>query len=62
MTSPLAGVAAINAIGFGVYGSTISRFRDKSAISSHFCAGALIVFHEGVLSNFQALCLVCVNL
>jgi solute carrier family 25 carnitine/acylcarnitine transporter 20/29 len=40
MTSPLAGIAAINAIGFGVYGNAISQFRDKKAISSHFYAGA----------------------
>lgn len=41
MSSPLAGVAAINAIVFGVYGNVQRRFTDPDALKSHFLAGAM---------------------
>ncbi|XP_067009757.1 mitochondrial basic amino acids transporter isoform X2 [Anabrus simplex] len=39
MSSPMVGVAFINAIVFGVYGNTQRRMNDPDALSSHFIAG-----------------------
>lgn len=39
ISSPLAGVAAINAIGFGVYGNVLRRLSDQDSISSVTMAG-----------------------
>ncbi|XP_076245466.1 mitochondrial basic amino acids transporter [Calliopsis andreniformis] len=41
MTSPMAGVAVVNAIVFGVYGQTQKQIPDSDRLSSHFIAGAL---------------------
>ena len=40
MSSPLMGVAAINAIVFGVYGNTQRHFTNPDSLTSHFLAGA----------------------
>ncbi len=40
MSSPLAGVAAINAITFGVYGNVLRRMEDPSSVTSVTMAGA----------------------
>ncbi|XP_014678232.1 PREDICTED: mitochondrial basic amino acids transporter-like [Priapulus caudatus] len=39
MSSPLASVAFINAIGFGIYGNMIRCFDDPDSLRSHFLAG-----------------------
>lgn len=39
MASPLAGVAAINAVGFGVYGNLLKRAEDPTSIHSVTMAG-----------------------
>lgn len=39
MASPLYGVAAMNAIGFGVYGNVIRRLNNPDSISSITTAG-----------------------
>ncbi|CAL7949077.1 unnamed protein product [Xylocopa violacea] len=41
MSSPVAGVAVVNAIIFGVYGETQRRVTDPASLSSHFVAGSL---------------------
>lgn len=41
MSSPVAGVALVNAIIFGVYGETQRHIADPASLSSHFLAGAL---------------------
>ncbi|XP_026667320.1 LOW QUALITY PROTEIN: mitochondrial basic amino acids transporter-like [Ceratina calcarata] len=41
MSSPVAGVAVVNAIIFGVYGETQRRTTDPACLSSHFIAGSL---------------------
>lgn len=40
MSSPIAGVAAVNAIVFGVYGHTQKHFSEPDHLTSHFLAGA----------------------
>ncbi|KAG7204993.1 hypothetical protein KM043_005378 [Ampulex compressa] len=40
MTSPMAGVAAVNAIVFGIYGQAQRSLPDPDCLSSHFIAGA----------------------
>ncbi|XP_029164945.1 mitochondrial basic amino acids transporter-like [Nylanderia fulva] len=40
MTSPLAGVAVVNAIVFGVYGHTQRHLSEPDRLSAHFLAGA----------------------
>ena len=40
MSSPMAGVAVVNAIVFGVYGTTQKKLSDPDHLSSHFLAGA----------------------
>jgi len=40
MSSPLAGVAAINAITFGVYGNVLRRMEDPASVASVMTAGA----------------------
>lgn len=49
MSSPLAGLAAINAIGFGVYGNALNMFDDKTAPFSQFIAGAMSGFAQTVI-------------
>lgn len=41
MSSPVAGVAVINAIIFGIYGQTQRHIPDADSLRSHFIAGAL---------------------
>lgn len=40
MSSPLVGVAAINAIVFGVYGNVQRNMNDPNSLASHFIAGS----------------------
>lgn len=51
MSSPLAGVAAINAIVFGVYGNTQRRLNDPDALTSHFIAGAAAGLFQSFLCS-----------
>lgn len=46
MSSPLAGVAAINAIIFGVYGNTQRQLNDPNSLNSHFIAGTAAGFSQ----------------
>lgn len=46
MSSPLAGVAAINAIVFGVYGNTQRNLQNPDSLNSHFIAGAAAGFFQ----------------
>ncbi|CAM1325433.1 SLC25A29 (predicted) [Pycnogonum litorale] len=48
ISSPMAGLAFINAIVFGVYGNTIKQFSDSDSISTHFIAGST----AGLLQSF----------
>ncbi|XP_015433086.1 PREDICTED: mitochondrial basic amino acids transporter-like [Dufourea novaeangliae] len=41
MTSPMAGVAVVNAIIFGVYGQTQRHIPDPDSLTSHFVAGTV---------------------
>ena len=49
MSSPLAGLAAINAICFGIYGNALEIFEDKTAPFSQFVAGATSGFAQTVI-------------
>lgn len=49
ISSPLAGVAGINAVVFGIYGNTQRRFPDPDALTTHFLAGAAAGFFQSVL-------------
>lgn len=51
ISSPLAGVAAINAIVFGVYGNVQRRSSDPDSLRSHFFAGALAGFAQSILCS-----------
>lgn len=51
MSSPLAGVAAINAIVFGVYGNVQRRASDPDSLRSHFFAGAIAGFAQSMLCS-----------
>lgn len=48
MSSPMAGVAAVNAIVFGVYGNIQRRLPDPNSLTSHFVAGMT----AGLLQSF----------
>lgn len=50
VSSPLAGVAFVNAIVFGVYGTTLKLFDDKRALSTHFIAGASAGFAQSFVT------------
>jgi len=39
LTSPLAGVGAVNAVIFGVHGNVARQFQDPDALKTHFAAG-----------------------
>lgn len=41
MASPMAGIPVVNAVLFGVYGTTRKFFSDQDALSTHFYAGML---------------------
>lgn len=51
ISSPLAGVAAINAIIFGVYGNVQRRSADPDSLRSHFFAGAAAGFAQSALCS-----------
>lgn len=40
VTPPLAGVAVVNAIVFGVYGNTLRRLSNPDSLTSQYLAGA----------------------
>jgi solute carrier family 25 (mitochondrial carnitine/acylcarnitine transporter), member 20/29 len=40
MSSPLASLALVNALVFGVHGKVAKQFNDQRALSTHFIAGA----------------------
>lgn len=51
VSSPLTGVAAINAIIFGVYGNVQRRSTDPDSLMSHFVAGACAGFAQSALCS-----------
>lgn len=51
ISSPLAGVAAINAIVFGVYGNVQRRSADPDSLRSHFFAGAAAGFAQSAFCS-----------
>lgn len=51
ISSPLTGVAAINAIVFGVYGNVQRRSTDPESLRSHFFAGAAAGFAQSILCS-----------
>lgn len=51
ISSPLAGVAAINAIVFGVYGNVQRRATDPDSLKSHFFAGAAAGFAQSAFCS-----------
>lgn len=51
MSSPLAGVAAINAVVFGVYGNAQRRLNDPDALTSHFIAGGAAGLFQSFLCS-----------
>jgi hypothetical protein len=58
MSSPLAGVAAINAITFGVYGNVLRRMEDPTSVASVMTAGAaagLIQVSQGTIIHVNLL-------
>ena len=51
MASPMAGVAAVNAIVFGVYGNFQKHISNPEALSSHFLAGAAAGFVQSFVCS-----------
>ncbi|KOC70144.1 Mitochondrial carnitine/acylcarnitine carrier protein CACL [Habropoda laboriosa] len=51
MSSPVAGVAMVNAIIFGVYGEIQRRIPDSTSLYSHFVAGALTGIAQSPISS-----------
>ena len=51
MSSPMAGVAVINALIFGVYGNVQRRLADPDSLQSHAFAGAVAGFSQSVISS-----------
>ncbi|RZC43036.1 Mito carr domain containing protein [Asbolus verrucosus] len=51
MSSPLVGVAGINAIVFGVYGNTQRNLNNPEALSSHFMAGVTAGLFQSFLCS-----------
>lgn len=51
VSSPLTGVAAINAIIFGVYGNVQRRSADPDSLKSHFFAGAAAGFAQSAFCS-----------
>lgn len=51
MSSPLAGIAGINAIVFGVYGNTQRHLKEPEALRSYFIAGAAAGFSQTFLCS-----------
>uniref|UniRef100_A0A1A9W5D5 Mitochondrial basic amino acids transporter n=1 Tax=Glossina brevipalpis TaxID=37001 RepID=A0A1A9W5D5_9MUSC len=48
MTSPLAGLAAVNAIVFGIYGNVQRMCRDPSSLEAHAISGGVAGFFQSV--------------
>ncbi|KAG8240355.1 hypothetical protein J437_LFUL000830 [Ladona fulva] len=51
MSSPMAGVAVVNAIVFGVYGNIQRKLPEPDAVSSHFVAGAAAGFAQSFVCS-----------
>ncbi|XP_046387559.1 mitochondrial basic amino acids transporter-like [Ischnura elegans] len=51
MSSPMAGVAFVNAIVFGVYGNVQRKLPNPDAVSSHFVAGASAGFAQSFICS-----------
>ncbi|XP_044754059.1 mitochondrial basic amino acids transporter-like [Coccinella septempunctata] len=51
ISSPLLGVAAINAIVFGVQGGTRKKFKDQDSLFSHFVAGGAAGFLQSFVCS-----------
>ncbi|XP_071454337.1 mitochondrial basic amino acids transporter [Hetaerina americana] len=51
MSSPMAGVAFVNAIVFGVYGNVQRKLPDPDAVSSHFVAGSSAGFAQSFICS-----------
>ena len=51
MSSPMAGVAVINAMIFGVYGNVQRRMEDPTSLKSHAVAGAVAGLSQSVISS-----------
>lgn len=51
MSSPMAGVAAVNAIVFGVYGNIQRRTSDPDSLRSHFIAGTAAGLAQSVICS-----------
>ena len=51
MSSPMAGVAVVNAIVFGVYGNLQRQLNNSEALSSHFLAGAAAGFVQSFVCS-----------
>lgn len=66
MSSPLAGVAVINAIVFGVYGNIQKNQTESESLKSHFLSGAAAGNLGQIFSDEQTYpslsCFICVVL
>ncbi|KAK9881829.1 hypothetical protein WA026_017338 [Henosepilachna vigintioctopunctata] len=51
ISSPLLGVAGINAIVFSIQGSTQKKFKDKNSLWSHFIAGGTAGFFQSFICS-----------
>ena len=51
MSSPLASLALVNALIFGMHGQVASRFKDQQALSTHFFAGAAAGAAQAFISS-----------
>lgn len=51
MSSPLVGVAGINAIVFGVYGNTLRQMNDPASLRSTFLAGCAAGFVQSIVCS-----------
>lgn len=51
MSSPLAGVAAINAIVFGVHGNTLRQMNDPTSLRSTFLAGCMAGLVQSIICS-----------
>lgn len=51
MSSPLASLAVINAVVFGVHGNVSKQFEDKESVKTHFIAGCAAGAAQGVIAG-----------
>ncbi|CAD6197940.1 unnamed protein product, partial [Caenorhabditis auriculariae] len=51
LSSPLASLSAINAIVFGVHGSTSREFANPNSLKAHFCAGAAAGLAQSIIAT-----------